>query len=396
MMIKKHLSYLLFLITLFYIISPWFFERFLLFNEILSASGFLILAYKKFRIGRDAISISVLGLFLWGVVHMISSLFRMDSLYFYLRNLVIIYSMMTFFIGFYCLPYLQFFLDRSMITLRGYVGIFLFIPLPRYLFERFGMSMLFPSFFYRSSLKWVPWILILINLIYGITYSSLTAWIIAAFYFLLFISPGYKFFKQTLILFGIAFIFIFIYLIPYLSIIALRYSPFNSNGILDVMHSNQLLRIDGNSTWRLVLWKQVLVDHFPANLIGIGFGTPMFKYYPIEDISKLKNLPYVLGAHNSFVYLFGRLGLPYLLFVIVVYSRIFKEYFYFKSYYFKNNQILIFWSFTAATIIALFNPALESPIYSGAYWLILGLTARSIYNRQYPVNSISGIPAIDS
>ena len=53
MMIKKNLSYLLFLITLFYIISPWFFERFLLFNEILSASGFLILAYKKFRIGRD-------------------------------------------------------------------------------------------------------------------------------------------------------------------------------------------------------------------------------------------------------------------------------------------------------------------------------------------------------
>ncbi len=382
-MSKKHISYLLFFLALLYIITPWFFERYLFFNEILAASGFFILAYKKFRIGRDTISLCMLGLFLWGSVHMISSLFRMDSLYFYLRNTVIIYSMMTFFIGYYCLTYLQNFLDKTILALRSYIGIFLFIPLPRVFFERFGMAMLFPSLVYRSPLRWVPAFLITINLIYGITYSSLTAWIIAAFYFLLFISPGYRFFKQVMILCGLAFVVLFIYFVPYLSLIANRFNTENANGILDVMHSNHLLALDGNSTWRLVLWKQVLVDHFPANLFGIGFGTKMFRYFPIEDLSKLKNLPYVLGAHNSFIYLFGRMGIPFLLFITVIYTRIFKEYFYFKSFYYHNHQILIFWSFIAASIIALFNPALESPIYAGAYWLLLGFTARAIHNRKF-------------
>lgn len=382
-MSKKNISYLLFSIALLYIITPWFFERYLLFNELLSASGFIILAYKKFRIGRDTINFCIIGIFLWGFVHMISSLFRMDSFYYYLRNLVIIYSMMTFFIGYYCLPYLQNFLDKVIQVLRSYISIFLFIPLPRLFFERFGIAMLFPSLFYRSRLRWVPGLLILMNLIYGITYNSLTVWIIAAFYFLLFISPSYKFFRQILILSALFFLIVFIYLIPYLGLIANHYNTTDAAGILDVMHSNRLLRLDGNSTWRLVLWKQVIVDHFPSNLFGIGFGTKMFEYYPIEDISKLKNLPYVLGAHNSFVYLFGRMGLPFVFFITIIYSRVFKEYFYFKSYYYKNNQILIFWSFIAASIIALFNPALESPIYAGAYWLLLGFTARSIHNRKF-------------
>ena len=382
-MSKKNISNLLFFIALLYIITPWFFERYLLFNELLSASGFMILVYKKFKVGRDTINICIIGIFLWGFVHMIGSLFRMDSWYYYLRNLVILYSIMTFYIGYYCLPHLQNFLDKTIRALRSYIGIFLFIPLPRIFFERFGIAMLFPSLFYRSPLRWVPGFLILLNLIYGITYSSLTAWIIAAFYFLLFISPGYKFFKQTLVLTGLAFIFVFIYLVPYLSLIANHFNTTDAAGILEVMRSNRLLRLDGNSTWRLVLWKQVIVDHFPSNLIGIGFGTKMFRYYPIEDISKLKNLPYVLGAHNSFIYLFGRLGLPFLYFIVIIYSQVFKEYFYFKSHYYKNNQILIFWSFIAASIIALFNPALESPIYAGAYWLLLGFTARAIHNRKF-------------
>ena len=69
----------------------------------------------------------------------------------------------------------------------------------------------------------------------------------------------------------------------------------------------------------------------------------------------------------------------------VINIHIFREYFYHKVYYYANNQILIFWSFFAATIIASFNPALESPIYAGAYWLLLGFIARAIYNRQYPL-----------
>lgn len=384
-MSKKALVYFLFTIALLYIITPWFFEKKLLFNEILSVGGFCILAYKGFRTGRDIISLCMIGLFLWSSVHIFVSLFRMDSLYYYLRNLVIVYSMTTFFIGFYCLDYLKNYLAEIRGWLRLYIGVFLFIPLPRYLFERFGMAMLFPALFKKPGRSLVPWLIIVINLIYGLTYSSLTAWMLAGFYFLLFISPGYKFFKQSMLLMLGVMAILFIYLIPYLSLISAHYSPYTSTGIYDVINSNKILSLDGNSTWRLVLWKQVLIDHFPGNLFGIGFGTPMFNYYPVEDYAKLSSLPYVLGAHNSYVYLFGRLGLPYVLLMLAVYIQVFREYFYHKAYYYANNQILIFWSFFAATIIASFNPALESPIYSGAYWLLLGFSARAIYNRQYPL-----------
>jgi hypothetical protein len=64
-----------------------------------------------------------------------------------------------------------------------------------------------------------------------------------------------------------------------------------------------------------------------------------------------------------------------------IYACIFREYFYHKAYYYANNGILIFWSFFAITIIATFNPTLETPIFAGAYWLILGLVAATIRQR---------------
>ena len=256
-MSKKAIAYILFTIALLYIITPWFFEKKLLFNELLSAGGFFILAYKKFRIGRDPISLCMAGLLLWSSVHIITSLARMDSLYYYLRNLVIVYSMMTFFIGFYCLGYLKSYLDQVRTWLRSYIGIFLFIPLPRIFFERFGIAMLFPALFKKSTYRWVPWLLIIINLIYGITYSSLTAWILAAFYLLLFISPGYPFFKQFMLVICGVFLVVFIYLLPDLALIGNRFSPYTYHGIADVMNSSRLLSLDPNSTWRLILWKQV-------------------------------------------------------------------------------------------------------------------------------------------
>src|SRR6202035_2377594 len=118
-------------------------------------------------------------------------------------------------------------------------------------------------------------------------------------------SPGYRFFMQVVSICFLVFALVFIYLQPNLSLIANRYSPYDQVGIFDVIHSHPLLSLDGNSTWRLVLWNQIIVDNFPGNLFGLGFGTPVLKYYPVEDYSKLQTLPYVLGSHNSFVYLFG-------------------------------------------------------------------------------------------
>jgi hypothetical protein len=372
----------IFTVFLLYIISPWFFEKKLLFNELLCGIALFLLAYKKFRIGRDIIPLCMMLLMFWCGVHAVVSLARMDSIYYYFRNLVIAYSMLGFFLGYYLLPYLSQYINRVRTFLRQYIGIFLFIPLPRFLFERFGMATLFPALFKKANGRYVHALILLINIVYGITYDSLTSLILAVFYLLLFISPGYKFFKQVMLCGLTAFTILFIYLVPYLSLISKDFSFLSYNGILNVMRSNPILSIDGNSTWRLVLWKEVIVDNFPANIFGIGFGTPMLKYYPVEDYTKLASLPYVLGSHNSFVYLFGRLGIVFVLLIAPIYICIFREYFYFKRYYYSSNQVFIFWSFFAISMIALFNPTLESPIYAVGYWFLLGFLARAIYERK--------------
>ena len=292
------------------------------------------------------------------------------------------YSMFAFFIGFFLLKYLGGFIRKIRSLLRAFIGLFLLIPLPRLFFERFGVAMLFPALFKNAANKWVGMLLIVLNIIYGISYDSFTAMLTASFFLLLFISPGYRFFMQVSAVIFIFAAIVFIYLHPNLNLIAYKFAFHTDNPIYNVMKSHPLLSIDGNSTWRLVLWNQLLVDDFPANLVGKGFGTPVLQYYPVEDYNKLETLPYVLGGHNSYIYLFARLGLVYVALTLCIYIVLLKEYFYHRAYYRANNQVLLFWSFFTMTVIAMFNPALESPIYASAYWLLLGFTARAIYDRR--------------
>lgn len=386
---KQYIVFSLFGIAVCYIISPWFFEKKLFVNEFLSAAGFGILLYKRVRTGNDLISICIVALLAWCGVHMLSSLWRMDRIYYYLRNLVIVYSVFSFFIGYYCLHYLPLFIRKFRVIISLYISFFLFFPISKFLFERFGVAALFPVLFKNPVHRYALPLLVLINIIYSFTYNSSTALLLAAFYLLIWLSPGYKFFIRALILLFIAFTIFFISIEPNLSIIKKNYTPTSDRAIHEVMDSNPLLGIDGNSTWRLVLWKQVIVDHFPANLFGLGFGTPVFKYFPVEDFAKLDSLPYVVGAHNSYIYLFGRLGIVYLLLAAIIYMHIFKEYYNYQTYYRSNESILLFWSFFAVSIIALFNPVLESPIYSSAYWMIFGFLAKAIYNRTHLTEKIT-------
>lgn len=389
---KKNIAYFIFFATICYIITPWFFERTFFINEFLAFTGFVLLGFKRFKVGNDVISICIVLLITWCGVHLITSLPRQDSMYYYLRNSVIVYSMFTFFSGFYLLKYLGGFIAWIRNILRYYIGIFLFIPLPLTFYERYGISVLFPSLFKNASYRFLPLLLICMNIIYAYTYKTATAAMIAAFLFLIFISTGYKFFRQTITIGIIAIAIIFIYLQPNLTLIKNQFSPRNTKAIQEVMQSNYLLTIDGNTTWRLVIWNQIVVDNFPANLFGLGFGTKILKYYPIEDYKKLSTLPYVMGGHNSFIYLFGRLGIIYLLIIIAVYSKVFKEYFYHKQYYYSYNQVYVFWSFFVITVMALFNPILESPMFASGYWMLLGFVARCIYNRKLHENK--SMPAL--
>lgn len=381
-MIKKQtIATVFFLLAICYIISPWFFEKKLLFNEILSVSGLGLLVYKRFKIERSEIAFYIILLLTLCAVHLITSLWRMDGFYYYLRNSVIIYSMFTFFLGYFTFRYLDRFLVKVRKLLSLYIGFFLVVPVSSFLFERFGMSILFPSVLHRRNLRYGLPILILLCILYSLFYSSATIVILFIFYMMLLIIPGYKVAKQMGFIILFVFIGFFIAIQPDLALME-RYSVLTTNGIEAVMGSNALLELDASTTWRFLFWRQAIVDQFPYNLAGIGFGTPLFRFFPVYDIEKLDTLPYVMGAHNSFVYLFARLGILFVVLILGVYRVIFKEYFSYKSFYYKNRSILLFWSFFAVSIIAFFNPVLESPIYASAYWLVLGMLAKAIYIRK--------------
>src|SRR6188474_3074017 len=172
---KKTIAYLIFLAAVWYVISPWFFERSFFINELLGVTGLLLLAYKRFKVGNDVISICMILLLAWCGVHLVTSLLRQDSMYYYFRNSVIVYSMFAFFTGFYLLKYLSDFISRVRNILRYYIGIFLFIPLPLTFYERYGVSTLFPSLFKNARYRLLPFLLISMNIIYGYTYKSATA-----------------------------------------------------------------------------------------------------------------------------------------------------------------------------------------------------------------------------
>lgn len=379
---KKTIAAIILTIAVLYIITPYTFEKRFFFNEVLSATGLLLLAYKRFRTGNDLISLAMILLLTWSSLHAVVSIVRMDTVYYYLRNMVIMYSMFAFFVGFYLLKYLGWYVTKIRRLLRAFIGIFIFIPMPRTFFERFGVAMLFPALFRHAASRWTFIMLILLNIIYGITYKSSTAVFIAMFLMLVFLSTGYRFFIQVMACVFVAAAAMFIYLHPNLALISYKWTFENDNPIYHVAGSHPLLGLDNNSTWRLVLWDELIVDNFPANIFGIGYGTPALKYYPVEDYNKIHTLPYVLGGHNSYVYLFARLGIVYLAITLYIYAVVFKEYFYHKKYYLANNQALAFWSFFIMSVIALFNPALETPIYAAAYWMLLGFVARAIYNRK--------------
>lgn len=382
MLSKQKMADVLFLIILLYIASPWVLERTFFLNEVISTSGLCIFIFKKLKIAKSGITIAVLLLLSWSAAHCITSLFRMDSLYFYLRNSVIIYSIFAYFTGYFTQKYLASFINRNIHLLRAYTIFFIAFPNTLF-FERFGMATIFPAL-----LKKMPnlSLLILFNAIYALVYSSSTIGILTVFYILIAACARFKTFKWIVLAAFTCFAGLFIYLIPYLDLIK-YYDPYHYDTILKVMDAHPILSMDHNNSWRLIFWKQVLIDHFPENIPGVGLGTPLIQYFPVEDFSKFETLPYVFGAHNSFIYLFGRLGLPYAIFTVYIYHIIFREYFQHKQYYYSSNGILYFWSFFAITIITLFNPVLESPIFASLYWFLLGLMASIIVKRPWETDN---------
>lgn len=378
---KLYVVNILLFLALIYIMVPRVLEKTLFLNELLALAGALLLIRKRFMVQRFPIIIWFSLLLLLCLLHAVVSLFRMDGLYYYLRNMVIFYSMFSFFIGFWFYKYLKQFIAKIKIFLTAYIAVFLFYRNESF-FDRFGVTALFPALLTGLNNRFAPYLLVLLNIIYAITYTSSTAFMIAMFLLLVLVSRKYRFFRAIVITGLSALAVFFIYIHPYVAVIY-TYSDQSSMTLIGtVKATHPLLAQDPNNTWRLIMWDQLIVDHFPANLAGIGFGTPALRFFPVEDYTKLSTLPYVVGGHNSFIYLFCRLGVLFLVIIAMIYHLVFKEYFENRSRYRQSGDDLIFLSFFSVTVVAFFNPVLETPIFAGTYWLLLGFVTQAIYNKR--------------
>lgn len=386
---EKYVAYALFLIYLLYGLNNYFFERTLFFNEILSLSGFVVFLAKAhvrgltFRIPSSRIYKLVVCLLLLCAFQLLVSTVLKTNWYFYFRNSVIMYSMFTFFIGFYYYEYFVQLLRGVRRSITVFLAFALAYPMPVVLLDRFTASGFFPYLFKRSS-RAAFYGVVVLNVIYAVAYSSLTVTILTLVLIVIVAVRRYIYLKLLLGIGLTGFVAGFIYLAPYLQLY--KTGPYSLFGNIEqVAGRHWVLNLDGNTTWRAVLWYRLLAERFPENVLGIGMGTPLLEYQPgmttTDSEYEDEYNAHVFGLHNTYLTLAIRLGILYLVFTLMIYDRVFREYYGFKNYYRRNNLYLFFWSFFAITGVGLFNLLLESPTVASLYWITLGFVAKVIYHR---------------
>lgn len=151
-----------------------------------------------------------------------------------------------------------------------------------------------------------------------------------------------------------------------------------------VVTSHKIFTFDGNTTWRAILWYRAIVERSPENLWGIGFGTPLLPYregmhvqyfhemHKYAPIGSAEYEIHVSGVHNTYLTLFLRLGLLFVVFLGILYYKIFSFFYRFKEDLRKEGLIVLVFSFFAISIIGFFNLVLESSIYASLFWVLLG------------------------
>lgn len=386
---KQTIFYIFWTIFFLYGIDNQVFERLFFFNEVLSLIGLLVVVHQFFTNRKSFVSLvqsqpilkGVLGLLLLCIVHLIFSLGRMTNLYFYLRNSVIVYSIFTFFFAYFGYRYLPLFLSKIRYTMAVYLLFALIYP-SIYLLERFMGAVFFPLLFKKYKWWSVSAVLIL-SVILSIQYKSLTVIMVMLIVLLIIILPSYNWFKLCFFVGFGAIIVGFTYFTP--NIEKYNEAPYSVIGnVKAVAESHELLNLDGNSTWRVVFWHRVVVERFPENIIGIGFGTPLLPFIKNVDTIELEHDDeydmHVSGVHNTYLTLGLRLGVLFFLILGFIFHHLLKYYYKQKRFLIEHQRLFYFYSFFTVAAVGLFNLVLESPTVASLFWGFLGITAAIITN----------------
>lgn len=382
---KFRKSSLILLILTLYGMNHFIFERVFFFNEILSLIGLLLLLKHSItprfsiRCPKSTIYRMVLTFIGWCLLCALGSIPFKTNWYYFFRNSSIIYSAFGFFIGYY-LYHDQFtFYKRIKSTIYGYAFIAFLLRLP-YLIDR--NAYLYWFALVKKNWKLLPVIgFILISIIYVAAYTSLTVVAISIAVVGIRYIQKYSHFKLLVLLAFISFCILFWSATPYLKLYKDGYTLFGN--VAYVYSHHPLFQIDHNTSWRFIFWYRTLIELFPQNLLGIGIGTPLLPYteglISTDSTNTDEYMAHVLGTHNTYVTVFVRFGIISMFILFVIYRKVFREFFLYKAYYKNNrNDLSIFLSFIALSVVGLFNLLIETPTLAVLYWAALGFVARAI------------------
>jgi hypothetical protein len=232
-------------------------------------------------------------------------------------------------------------------------------------------------------------LLVLFNYIYSLKFNQSTALVVAVAIAFFLLVRSYKIFKYLVITGSVAFISLLIYLSPVLEHYKDPPEIVYGNNFA-VMKAMPILAVDPSIAFRLIIYYRLVIEEFPSNIIGKGFGTPLFPYQPgvstVRADGDDEYVSHVTGAHNTYITLFSRLGIGFALIFILMYRSIFREFFIYFKYYNRQRLIFIFMAFLSLSIIGLFNLVLESPIFASMYWILLGFISKAITLRIREMN----------
>jgi hypothetical protein len=395
---KKYIAFPILTLFLCYGLNPEFFERKFLLNEFLSFLGFLTFLLYTFKgnkvvIPRSNLYRLALAVQILGLVHLIFSFSIKTNLYFYLRNSVIVYSIFSFFLGFYFFNFLKGYFALVRILFASFLIPTVLLGIKSFL-DRYSGSVFFPFLFRRLNIVSLTGVLLL-NIIYAITFESMTVGLISILLGGIIILRSYRLLRAAVVMGFIGFVGLLIYFAPNVELY--KTGPYSLFGnVRAVIDSHYLLGLDHNSTWRLVFWYRLIVENFPQNILGIGLGTPLLDYIPGQDTA-FSNYDdeydiHVMGSHNTYLTVAARLGLLFPVLLVLIYRRVFREFYRWFGYYNYRRNLLIFISFFTVSIIGLFNLLLESPIYASLYWMLLGFVAKAIEVRKAEMYGLSQSP----
>lgn len=357
-------------------------QRELYINEIFSLFGWVILIaiLAKSKIKKDRPDYQIFQFILYGIIlALIGFYFNKDgTTYEKLRTLPILYSIACFYLGYYVLyEGLQRFCKSKFYSL--FVTSFVIIG------ALLGPKISYPAMFvlisggYRSrktlylSAFFITLSMLFIKLNFlNDSHNDLTVvvalLVLVSFFFFRPVYYGVFLNRKTPV-FGFMVLFFFLML---LKIIHSQWSGFYYYG-------NEYFSVlsDPNAIWRLMFWAKTVGELSAYQWVfGIGLGTPIFdpndpaSMFIVMSEPHALHRPYTLGLHNSFITFFVRFGLIGTFLLCCLLFNVLRKLSKFDD---LQSETLIL-SLIIMIIAALFNVVLESALYSGLFWSVVGIS----------------------